>query len=370
MKFGTPYLMGAGICVLGLLSRCWWGNAVDLAHVQLVALPFVAVVALNLRSEFVRIPATLILAAAIVGGSLGAVEAGVWTNELVAGGALTVARFEGDMLGANSRRFREQIDFHLKRQELPHSRRVAIEPEARPISKGQRKASRRIADVWPIVWGRERWLTMSLPVGKSVYLRSLASPAVKGLIPDLRLSGGVSSISMTVDWSGASAEFMALLTKGVVASTVGDPAGELSLAEAAKVQGRWTSSVHRALPLMLLAERHLMAAVKGSDLQRGYLECASQAIFSASHQGLYKNNPELFAALYNDIGVVLWLKWLSTGEDRLRSSAIAYWDRALRTPEASNQVRDAAHHHLLMVRRGGAAGPPRVSQRSRHAPGG
>jgi hypothetical protein len=130
-----------------------------------------------------------------------------------------------------------------------------------------------------------------------------------------------------------------LLAEGMMTE---DESGDLSLIDAGKMTGLWTSLIHRAVPLALAAERRIVRALRGRHIQRAYLDCAVQVLSRALKLGDFSKDVELLAALRTNYGVALWLHGEWTDNWRKSESAKRRAISSWRSVIAEKRISEAA----------------------------
>lgn len=336
------------------LVRTVFPDAVQSGVGQYVGLlPIVAIV-IKLQLKGIRCPRT-VLAAALVGiGVIGSIPLVRQLRAQLAPPPLVVARFDGDLLGSATARFSEQLNYQLERHQLPRTTWALLSAAAARTLEGDMQSAASVipksADAQPlvVVRGTERRLRIVMPPARPVLLPSLAHPSLAPIFPPLKLWGGGVSFGVSVDQLGATAEFLTLLVDGM--STPGE-LGELSLVDAGKLGGLWTSVIHRAVPLLLVSERLIARAISGEEVQEAYLSCASRHLSRAISLGNFSRDPELQAALYTDYGVVLWLRWAFFGDKAARKRAIVLWRAVSSSPVLNKGAKEAANANIELASR-------------------
>ncbi len=318
-----------------VLVRCAFPGYVASGVAQFFFIPLIAASLSYIRLFGVRCPRWLIASA--IFGVLALTVATSFVENAFAWWrppAVMVARFDGDIRGEATARFAEQMRAYWERHDLS--------------SRGWLRFLR--GAIKPIFWdrpgaplfvagGTERRLTISLPPSKSLSVRAVANPELAPSLPPLQMWRGGASFGLSVDTLGATAHFLVLLADGMVKE---DESGDLSLIDAGKMTGLWTSLIHRGVPLALAAERRIIRAVSGRHIQSAYLDCAVQLLSRALNLGDFSKDAELLAALRTNYGVALWLhgEWIdnSRRSDNAKRRAISAW----RSVMAEKRISEAA----------------------------
>lgn len=302
---------------------------------QFLFIPVIAAVLWHIHVFGVQCPRWLIGGAIV--GVLALTVASSFVESAVAWWrppVVIVARFDGDIRGEATARFAEQMRDYWERCDLS--------------SRGWLRFLR--GTIKPILWdrpgsplfvakGTERRLTISLPPSKSRSLRAVANPELAPSLPPLQMWRGGVSFGLSVDRLGATAQFLVLLAEGMMTE---DESGDLSLIDAGKMAGLWTSLIHRAVPLALAAERRIVRALRGRHIQRAYLDCAVQVLSRALKLGDFSKDVELLAALRTNYGVALWLHGEWTDNWRKSESAKRRAISSWRSVIAEKRISEAA----------------------------
>ena len=333
-----------------LLLRTIFPDAVQSGAVQFFAvLPIVAVL-WKTRINEIRCPRKVLGAGLLGIAIIASIPLAHRIRAQLAPPSLVVARFDGDFLGSATARFSEQLIFQFRRHNLPRTGWTSISRKAVDALDWRKRPSGEESANSPllIVHGTERRLQVTMPPARSVLLPSLANPSLAPFLPPLKLWGGGVSFGLSVEQFGATAEFLTLLIDGMLKK---GELGDLSLIDAGKMGGFWTSLIHRAVPLLLVSERLIARAVAGDRLQESYLNCASRHLSRAISLGDFSRDRELQAALYTNYGVVLWLRWMLFRDKIARQRALVLWRAVVSSPHLNAAAKEAAIVNQKVVSR-------------------
>jgi hypothetical protein len=348
----SPVLFVFAALMLGVLSvRTFFSDILQAGFLQYLVFSLIVLVFLRLRVGYLVCPRTLLFCSVLIVSGIASVPLAADLVNRVYPPVLVVDRFEGDPIGAARTRFVEQLGHHWDRHQIAGEDRFRFSLRSSVSSDGE------VQGATPLrLGGTERWLQVTFPDPQPIMLAAEAHPALRPFTPRLKLWGGGVSFGMLVDRFGATAEFLTLLAAGLLRSGEG---GELVLMDASEVEGAWTAPFHRAVPLLIVAERRLQQAVQGENLQLAYVSCALQLLSHALALGSFEGNLELQAALRNDYGVGLWFLGTSAPGRVSQRRAIALWQKVATMKELPDYARLAAQHNRdwavaeLAKRRGG-----------------
>lgn len=147
--------------------------------------------------------------------------------------------------------------------------------------------------------GRERWLSIKVTLpSHPVY-----APWVPSLVTKLELQNDypLTGFSYGTD-RGAGERYLAYLGAGLEVGN--DDLLSLSAAQA----GGWTSTSHRALPLLVRATDTLIRAMSAPRYEERVVECAMDDLLRALPFLHSRDNRELFLTIHNNLAVARLLK--------------------------------------------------------------
>jgi len=219
-----------------------------------------------------------------------------------------------------------------------------------------------------VVWGAPRWMSVTLRQVPALSLREfgIASFARQwsesNRWQDVRIVRSVSSTGLSHGHQDATVHFIADLIPlwsdfardtlpGVDSSTLDSRLNSLS-----RTQARWSSRSHIAFVLWMLGTYHLIRAVEADTLGMGDLVCASREFNDALGQFRQKDNPELYAAIQNNLAIVGLIEAdYAENRDLQRRRALKRMKVAQRVASGVGQkdiVRNAGTLGLSLGRRG------------------
>ena len=283
--------------------------------VQLALFPLVLLLLSALSLRGVRLPRILVGLSAI-GVLCGAIIR--YSDVGLEAGAFGVARFESDPLENATRIFRDRVRRFMGERSLAKFGVIGLnirsESEARDALKER-------PQLGGIVWGGERWVSVSIPPAAPVSLGALpqSSFAQKRLhelgVKDLRIISQAPGFGISKALDAATSEFVGrfLRVVPIFPAALTDESDstdlELHLMSAVLTKAHWTTSEHIAAPKWMLGTLYLMRAISGPELSWGDLLCAEASLRSARIIALKSGgNPALTSAILNNESVLQLLK--------------------------------------------------------------
>lgn len=279
-------------------------------------------------------------------------------------GDFLIARIRGDAYEAQSKVFRDRINSeipsHSPVRAVRYYRELESEAEAREMLRANR-------NVPAIVWGGERWISVSFSAKNgAVRLGDVVSQF--GLAPDLTVVTRVSRFDLSRRPEQPSAAFIAkvlggLIPERLVNGEVLPPVGgeaELSLRDAGQILAPWSGYSHRAVVSFALGNAYLFEAISRSTIDVAVLRCAVGMFEYGRRLFRVGENRELALALANNEGVARLILGLVTGADGEIEAAARLWNVAQRDPRDEVGLRGPVFAHLA-ARMNEATVPGRVS---------
>lgn len=308
----TVLLLGSVlICVVGAVVTAMFGGQEAIrSTVQLGVFPILLLLLSGLTVKGVRLPRVLVGFAAI-GVLCGAIVR--YSDVGLQDGAFGVARFESDPLENKTRIFRDNVRRFAGARAT--SRVGVIAPRVASEADARRVLSER-PQLGGVVWGSERWVTVSTRLSPPVSLRqmpetSYARQRLSELgLEDLFLITQAPSFALSKGLDAATFEFIGGVIRGasmVPHLTSGEtlsPELEHLLQRVSSIRAMWSSSVHLAAPKLTLGTYYLLQALYRPTLEWGDLECGEASLRSARVILNKGGNPELKAAVYNNEAVL------------------------------------------------------------------
>jgi hypothetical protein len=278
---------------------------------QLLMLPCLLLVAYRVRIFEQCVPRTVVGVAAL-GAAIGAVFQ--FSHLTLASGAFVVSTVSDEDLRQQTKIYRDRL-----RRSLGDGGESLIGIEQGTIrdSSAARLALEKSSSLAGVIWGTPRWMSVELrqynPLPLSSFpQQSVAQEAliVRG-VPDLLLIRSVPSIGMSHGHERGTIHFLSEVIKAwrlvPTMTALGTNSGEFEgkLEAVARMQARWTSRAHIALPLWLAGTVHLIRATEGSSIQKGELTCAITQFREALAQFRTHDNPALEMSVRNNYAIAL-----------------------------------------------------------------
>jgi hypothetical protein len=312
-----PSLMGliGGLAALGSLVLVFaFIPTAQKGFCQLAFVPFIIFASVRIGVLGVRIP-RLIPVLTAVGAVLGAVSQ-FWHVNL-ASGAFLVSTVGDQDLRQETKIYRDRI-----------RRSVSSDAESLiglyPGAISDFSAAQRLLDkgsyLGGVIWGNSRWMNVALRRYEPLKLSSFPETSVAQTllvnrgIPDLMLIRSVPIVGLSHGQERGSVRFIGEIVRAwhsipkMLLPKVDSSEFEGALEAAARLQVRWTSRSHLALPLWLAGTAHLIRALEAADLQPGELRCALNELKDALSLFRTHDNPALEMSVRNTYAIALLLQ--------------------------------------------------------------
>lgn len=333
---------------------------------QTALVPIVLLAAWRARFFRERIPRA-VFGAAICGVLVGAV--GQFSHIGLARGGFLVAGGRQWDLNQETKIYRDRI-----KRALGPSRKNQVGMLSGSISSRD-EALKLLSDrevLGGIIWGGSRWITVTLrpaaPLALSEFPEGSAARALisRNRVSDLRIIRGVSYVGLSHGNEDATVHFLAkLIPLWRSIPEVIRPNGEqewfeVAIQSLARMQARWSSRAHLALPMWIAGTERLVRALEQPTIDGGDLACAIRDIELAEAQFRPKDNMELQAAVRNNLAIALLAQSdLVSNERELRKSAadqFAQAKKASKSRKDPNAVAIIANRDTIVASRGRAHG--------------
>lgn len=250
---------------------------------------------------------------------------------------ILIARFEGDEMQNLTRIFRELVNTQTTREGnvFAHSyyESIGSYKEAREFLAEHPKLSL-------VTWGNRRWINIIFKDERDSQLRDFGLTSDFAAMGSLKIVNSVPLVGLSFQPQRDTARFVAEIALG---SSVVNPRGsqqdrELALYHALGTAGTWTSFAHRGFAGLKLGNLLLEQAIKNDSISRMTLNCA----ISAYQKGLSflrpKDDPELNAALRNNLGVAIYIRSIFDGSIKQRSIGVQLIRKAVKLAKVKNRL--------------------------------
>lgn len=287
---------------------------------QLLAVPFILFLAARIRIFEVRIPRIVLFVTAL-GTGIGAIVQ--FSHVSLASGAFVVSTVSDEDLRQESKIYRDRLRRHVVAE--GESLVGLYHGVIRDAASAQRVVERN-KSLAGVIWGSPRWVSLALRQYEPVAL-SLFSPdsvaremLAAASVPDLLLTRSVPFVGMSHGHESGTISFLAQIVSvwrlvpemTSVGALSGDFEGRLEALS--RMQARWTSRSHVALPLWLSGTVHLIRAIESPTLQSGELECALNSFRDGLKLFRTHDNPPLEMAVRNNYAVALLVQARRDGD--------------------------------------------------------
>ncbi len=347
------FVLKIGFVVAAFFAVRRFLPSLNLSFAQLLIFPLVLFLFLHLRFLGLQLPKFLVLIS-------GLAAMAAFVTPYVAppeGPVVFVSTLQGDDIESESRVFWQELNELLRVRGIVQAARFYRSFSGHDRAKQELSSDKRPAAV---VWGSKSRIGISFPDSEPVSLEQAGIEAAKGSLGRLQMVTGIPVIGLSYQPRYDSAVFAAALLSGVESLRASNglltPAAETELRYAAERSSFWTSFAHRAFPWFLLGNAYLRASFGAQGLQPALLKCAEQAYGAAAGNMRLSDNPELFAAIHNNLAVLYYLKAYTAGKRALAKLAKRKWILAARARLVPNpfklpyQAAYVAKRNLLQVR--------------------
>lgn len=285
---------------------------VNLPTAQIIIFPFVVLflAAINYKRHFFSYRA-------LIFGVILALVAYTVPYMLFDKGSVLVTTLAGDDIENESREFWDDLNKSLALNGVLLTKRFYRQYDNHEAALAPLES---VKNGGAVIWGNQRWINISyaeVPIYK---------------VFGFKIVGGVNYLPIPYQPRQDTAKFIAaLLTAGKLIRKDGSLPTQAEV-ELKYITGRdtlWLASFHKGLPWMMLGNGYLFEALRGGRIQWSFIECAIAAYRRALLYADARGNPELFAAINNNMAVTLYIKGLIKGEKKGLKMAKVYWLIAL-----------------------------------------
>jgi hypothetical protein len=214
---------------------------------------------------------------------------------------ILVQPLQGDSLWASTRRFSSRL-------EVLRDESFSVSHLPWTVSNGEEatKIFETDVDVRAIIGGDSSYLTLYVPERTPLSLSEVSHDLSDSWIGQLRLVRDIRSLRVPLDTAGTSISFLTDLFRGLASHE-----GELTATKVTDLQSAasrvafWRTYSHRAYPYFLLGNYYTKQMVKLGAVGGADALCAKDAFGSALGVIFFRDNPELYAALTNNLAVMI-----------------------------------------------------------------
>jgi hypothetical protein len=343
-KSSSSLLVGLVLLVGLALSFAFIPNA-SKGYCQLALLPLILFASARFRILGRRIPRLFVFLAA-VGAVLGAV-AQFWHVNLASGAFLVSSVGEQD-LHKDAKIYRDRIRRIVSSDA---ESLVGLYPGVIRDYEAAKHLLDRNDSIAGVIWGSSRWMNVALRRYEPFKLSSFSEESVvhkilfdKG-IAELILTRSVPLVGLSNGQGRGTVRFIGEIVRAwhsVPKMLV--PGADLSDFEryvggAARMQVRWTSRSHLALPLWLNGTAHLIKAIEGGVVEHGELRCALSELKEALSLFRTHDNPALEMSVRNTYAVALLVESDASSEmKKLERKALQHLAAAVRLRKYNQEI--------------------------------
>ncbi len=285
------------------------------ALVQLLLFPLVIFLASRVELGGQAVPRG-VLACAVVAALSSAIF--TYTHVDLARGAFVVAALDGDNGDNETKIRRDRIRHPLGAKGLTL---VGVHPTAVTSQVEAEEVLRKNLRLGGVVWGSTRWVTLSLKAHDPLSISSLSAESFgrrflrESNYRDFKIAAGIRTVGISDAWDPNTLGFIGRLLPlwrdfpSQLSERRDDGAiFEQGVRSVAALKARWTSFSHRALPMWMTGTYHLVRAISSEQLEKGELSCAINSLEAARSQLRPADNPELQAAIANNLSIALLIQ--------------------------------------------------------------
>jgi hypothetical protein len=310
-------------------------SAVFVERIQLIVFPLFIVALWSTRLGGVRVPRLVLILAAVAG--VAATAYGYMLVPKVVQNAFIFSRLQGDRDESTSRVFRERVEVLLKDggdATLGSDR--ALQRYFKSFSSDNEL--RELFDDDPslkgVVWGDSEMVRISFRQRSPVAVVDFERAQVSRIAKKLQMVDFVAVTAIPFSPAESTAFFVARVFEALSATL--EPhahgraarywASRAALLLAADAPQQYPSRAHRAYALWRSGTNSLLMFLGSNATETGYLDCARVDLQRALAMLIRRENPDLAAAILNNLGVLAVLssdvqgdpEWLSEAQRYLR----------------------------------------------------
>lgn len=278
-------------------------EALDIARAQLVALPVYLLSIYIMTRSWLR-KAWIFVCLPIVC----AICAGFYSGVSYTGSTerAYIGMLEGDIFGSSTQILYDAIDSQSKKMST-HVRysRPSKKIDAKQV-KGMFADSPKLS---AIISGDSQWISLDLAPSA---LLTLSKAEWIEKFGELQIITSVPHIGISFQPISDTARFIVSLLED----------SEASLLLSGNIEAAWSAGSHRALPYMMLGVQALRDALATRQYQPPVMDCAADNFYKAWLLSSMKDNPELKAAVTNNLGVVWFIQGVLEDSKALRQKGL------------------------------------------------
>jgi hypothetical protein len=222
---------------------------------------------------------------------------------------------------------------------------------AEPV--GSNKQAREVLSKYPaastLIWGSNRWIHASFPHRPELLLSSFPEGSqaweLRELfnVPDFLIVTSVPEIGLSTSPPEATANFLALLINLDDGAFTSDRPVSESTSRALRImalqRAPWTTNAHLAYPMWRIGTAALVELLVAKYYQFSEMKCVTRAFESALLRLQPGDNPELRAAILNNLAVARYLEGTAERQPALKAVALDLWNKSVQTQREKNLLR-------------------------------
>ncbi len=320
------------IVVLYILGgiRVGGGYSVNLSFLQILLLPFIAIICLGLSAGRVKIPRTVIFSALVFGLCAFLI---IQHKSIEFPGTVVLSRFENDLYEATTRVFwldlskRNDKDWPIVIERIPEVLKTKSDVSAFMEAR---------KNVDAVLWGTPKWLRVSFrQVAPLKLSHDVLSPHFFEL-EGLSLPVSVGGFGLSDPLNAGSSKFLSLCLRAYVTlkkTPLDDDSWEVALLDlknAYLLQMRSSSRAYKAFAAWLEGTHYLVRALTKPSLEIGMLHCATQSFSRAAKYLGKRESPGLLGAIRYNHGIAVVGMGIASGNKRLVRAGVKRINRVHR----------------------------------------
>lgn len=298
-------------------------EAIDTSLAQFFVYPVLLVLFYKLRFFKVVVPPWA-LVFGIVGASYSVASA--YTAYRSTGAGLLVARLAGDEFESESDIFRREISSFVEGKEgftvTRYHATIKSDAEARDLLSDSKALA--------VAWGDTDWVNISFATLPALELSQFGISPMFEEFGDLKPVRSVPIIGLSFKPMKVTARFLAGLERALLSET------PTEIYDLALIATSWSSFAHRSFAWWKLGNLYLEQVLSKDSYEPGELDCARKAYQEALGLMDPADNPELYAAISNNLAISLIMHSRLDGDKRAMRKA----RKLLKAGAATLQVKN------------------------------
>jgi len=192
-----------------------------------------------------------------------------------------------------------------------------------------------------VIWGSKRWLRITFSgLASQAFFPPATDISQASWLTKLQLITGIPEIGLRFENSGSSILFLRDIFKGIWFATdilePNIPKATVALDGATKWVGSWSTGAHQGLPALLLGNISLKVAPDPLKLTDRQLDCIYRHYKNGLARFQLADNPALFFALRNNIGLINLIRWMRSDPNISYKQVVSSFSLKLAKPYSAD----------------------------------